>query len=265
MKFDHDLHIHSVLSTCCAHPFMTPDRILEYALEYSLETVCITDHFWDDKVEGATEWYKPQNFEHICKSLPLPKAEGVRFLFGAETELDTNLRLGISKETIDKLDFLIIPTTHGNAFTQEVCEGESPDKVRAEAWLKRVMAVLQMDLPFYKVGLAHLACFAMSPSKDREEVARILNNISTADLTRVFAKAAQLGVGIELNGTDMSFKSDTQQNAIMRIFGIAKECGCKFYFGSDCHHPNRLGEVKECFERAVELLGLTKEDKFILK
>ena len=41
MKFDHDLHIHSVLSTCCAHPFMTPDRILEYALEYYGEKTAV--------------------------------------------------------------------------------------------------------------------------------------------------------------------------------------------------------------------------------
>ena len=265
MKFayDHDLHIHSVLSTCCAHPHQTPNRILEYALEYGLKEVCITDHFWDENIEGATEWYKPQNFEHICKSLPLPKAEGVEFLFGAETELDKQLRLGIAKETIDKLDFLIIPTTHTNGFVLE--NEENSEEKRAAIWLQRVDAVLQMELPFHKVGLAHLACITISPKRDREEVARILNKISSEDLNRIFSRAASLGVGIELNGSDMDFQSEAEQNAVIRIFKIAKECGCKFYFGSDCHHPNRLGEVRERFERAVKLLELTEEDKFILK
>ena len=262
MKFDHDLHIHSVLSTCCAHPHMTPDRLLEYALEYSLGTICITDHFWDDKVEGAAEWYKPQNFEHICESLPLPKAQGVRFLFGAETELDNQLRLGIAKETIDKLDFLVIPTTHANGFVLE--NEENSEEKRAAIWVKRVGAVLQMDLPFKKVGLAHLACCTISPKRDREEVARVLSRITEEDLNKIFSRAASLGVGIELNGSDMDFQSETEQNAVIRIFKIAKECGCKFYFGSDCHHPARLGEVRERFERAIKLLGLTEEDKFIL-
>ena len=39
----------------------------------------------DDKVAGASDWYKSQNYEHITSLLPLPKADGVRFMFGCET------------------------------------------------------------------------------------------------------------------------------------------------------------------------------------
>ncbi|MBQ9543675.1 MAG: PHP domain-containing protein, partial [Clostridia bacterium] len=44
---DHDLHIHSQLSSCSSDPELTPERILAYAEQFGLKTVCVTDHFWD--------------------------------------------------------------------------------------------------------------------------------------------------------------------------------------------------------------------------
>ena len=74
MKFivDHDLHIHSQLSSCSSDPRQTKERILQYAKENGLKKICLTDHFWDSKVPGASFWYKPQDFAHIEQSLPLP-------------------------------------------------------------------------------------------------------------------------------------------------------------------------------------------------
>lgn len=56
--------------------------------------------------------------------------------------------------------------------------------------------------------------------------------------------------------------ADAESEFILRIFRVAKECGCKFYFGSDAHHPNELDEAKAIFEKAIDLLELTEEDKF---
>ena len=38
---------------------------MRYAEEMGLKTICLTDHFWDETVEGASEWYKDQNYGHI--------------------------------------------------------------------------------------------------------------------------------------------------------------------------------------------------------
>lgn len=46
-KVDHDLHIHSHLSSCSRDPEQTPERILQYAKENGFKTVCLTDHYWD--------------------------------------------------------------------------------------------------------------------------------------------------------------------------------------------------------------------------
>ncbi len=47
MKFlyDHDLHIHSKLSSCSNHPEQTAENILAYAKKNALNTICLTDHY----------------------------------------------------------------------------------------------------------------------------------------------------------------------------------------------------------------------------
>ena len=56
-QIDHDLHIHSFLSTCAKNPEQTPRRILSQAQEAGLTTLCLTNHFWDEDVPGASNWY----------------------------------------------------------------------------------------------------------------------------------------------------------------------------------------------------------------
>lgn len=264
MKYiiDNDLHIHSYLSSCSADPQQNPETILCYALENGLKTICMTDHFWDDLVPGASKWYAPQNFAHLCQAKPLPQSENLRFLFGCETDLDKFLRLGISRARMDAFDFIIIPTTHMhmNNFTITPEDGANAES-RAKTWVKRLDAVLNMDLPFHKVGLAHLTCGLID--RDRESYRKILILLPEEELFRLFTKAAQLGVGIELNASDMRF-AEEEADIVLRPFRIARECGCKFYLGTDAHHPKEFDNMKETFSRAIDLLELTEEDKFLI-
>ena len=108
MKYtiDNDLHIHSMLSLCSNNPRQNTNAILEYAKENGLKTLCLTDHFWDDAVDGASDWYAEQDFSHIAAAKPLPQCKGIRFLFGCETELNKYLTLGVSPEKYDRFDFI---------------------------------------------------------------------------------------------------------------------------------------------------------------
>ena len=100
---DHDLHIHSQLSLCSHDPLQTPERILRYAQENGLKNICLTDHFWDEKVPGASsfDFYARQDFAHVTQALPLPQSDSVRFHFGCETDIDKFLHLGLSRERMD--------------------------------------------------------------------------------------------------------------------------------------------------------------------
>ena len=262
--FDNDLHIHSKLSFCSKDPEQTPERILEYAKQNNLKTVCITDHFWDELVEGASQGYKSYNYTYISSSKPLPQADGIEFLFGCETDLNKYLTLGISKERFDLFDFIIVSITHFHmmGFTLFDNEAESAQG-RADAWIRRLDALLDMDLPFYKIGLAHLTTPLISPKRDKDIYRKILELLPAFELERLFNKAAQLGVGIELNYGDMSFEEDDAE-LVLKPYRIAKKCGCKFYLGSDAHHPDVFYNAKAVFERAINLLELTEEDKFFV-
>ncbi len=259
---DNDLHIHSHLSFCSGDPEQTTERILKYAEENGLKTICITDHFWDERVEGGFEMYKLQDFNHISLSKPLPQSENVRFLFGCEADLSPSMTLGVSKERIDEFDFIVIPTTHMHleGYPWSGKEG-SHAAIRAKAWVDRLDALLAMDLPFEKVGIAHLTVALIAPT--HEEYIEVLNLIPESEMYRLFKKCAELKVGIEINMTDMMFE-DEDKEPILRPYKIAKECGCKFYLGSDAHNPSKFLRAKEVFEKAIDMLGLTEDDKCTL-
>jgi len=116
-----------------------------------------------------------------------------------------------------------------------------------------------MDLPFEKIGIAHITCNCLAAKPHYLEV---LQMISDEDMYKNFSKAAELGVGIELNYEDMKLLDDNA-DIILRPYKIAKECGCKFYFGTDAHKPDVFDNAKNVFGKAVNLLSLTEDDKFI--
>ncbi|MBQ6846250.1 MAG: PHP domain-containing protein [Oscillospiraceae bacterium] len=260
MKFsyDHDLHIHTMLSSCSADLEQTPERILRFAEEKRLKTICVTDHFWDEAVPGASEWYVPQNFPHINKSNPLPRSGKVKFLFGCEAEMDKAFNISISKEKYELFDFIIVSTTHLHrvGFTVDEKDIETPAH-RARIWVKRLEAVLAMELPFHKVGIAHLTCKLIAPT--REEYLKTLELLSDEEMSRLFKKAAKLGVGIELNSGALNFR-DEEADTVLRPYRIARNCGCKFYCGSDAHHPNELYRAGVILERAIDMLDLDEKN-----
>ncbi len=266
---DHDMHIHSYLSLCSTHGRQVPQAMLDYALRDGLSTIVLTDHYWDERVPGASFngpyesgtaiWYAMQNTARTDLALPLPQAEGVRFLYGCETEMTKDLRIGISTEEMKRRDFIIIPTTHLHmpGFTRE--RGDFSEQVHADLWVQRFDALLEMDLPFHKIGVAHLTCSLLSPAKTAESTLKTLSLIKDEDMKHLFAKAAKLGVGIELNMSNWEVAEENISET-MRPYRIAAECGCKFYLGSDAHSPSALTLINPA--KMVERLGLEEDQKF---
>ena len=262
-RIDHDYHIHSSLSSCSGDPLETKEALFNYAKTNGLSEICVTDHYWDSAVQGASSWYAPQNFEHIASIKPLPEDAETKFLFGCETDMDKHLALGIPKERFDDFDFVIIPTTHLHmrGFTIEESDIDS-NAARAKLWVKRFDALLNSDIPFRKVGIAHLVCCLLD-NRSHEHFLKTLSLIPDDDMERLFCRAAEVGCGIELNQYDMAF-ADNEADILLRPFRIAKATGCKFYLGSDAHHPNNFNTMIKNSSRAIDLLGLEEKDKFRL-
>ncbi len=256
---DHDYHIHSQLSFCSSDPEQNNERILRYAEENGFKSICLTDHFWDESVEDAGPW---EGFGHnvISKALPLPQSDKVKFLFGGETEMRKDFVIGLAPEHYDRYDFIVIPINHLHFTGFTISEEQAATKEgRAQVWIDKLEALLNADLPFEKVGIAHLACSLMGAK--REDTPDILNLVPQEKLESLFSKAASVGAGIELNKDDIEL-AEKYPDAVLRIFKTAKKMGCKFYMGSDAHHPEALDKAPALFEKVVDLLQLTEDDKF---
>lgn len=257
-KADHDFHIHSVLSNCCHDDKQTSDAILDYAVKNGYKKICLTNHFWDDKIPGAWEWYKNQNFSHISAALPLPQGDSLQFCFGAETEMDKNFTVAITQDCLNKLDFLVIPTTHMHLKGHAIPLTATTPQQRADLWTKRLRVLLNMDLPWHKIGIAHLTCKHIATEQTVHEVVK---RIDINDMYELFKKCAKLGVGIELNFDSFSL-TDENRDILLNPYRIAKDAGCKFYLGSDAHSVSALHDAKDNFENIINLLELKESDKF---
>lgn len=259
-KFDHDFHLHSYLSKCSSDPAQTTEAMLAYAERNGLKKICVTDHMWE-RIPYLDEWYKGQDFAHISKSLPLPRSEKVQFCFGAEIEMDKYFNLSIDPKTIDKLDFLIIPTTHMTHYGC-TCEENVSEEGMAQLWFDRLAALLHMDLPWYKIGIAHLTCDLLTGRYPLSARGRILRRISRESMRVLFEMIAERGAGFELNFHADCGENKEENDYIFSIYELAKEAGCKFYLGSDSHFPNDFDFAPENFRAIIDRLGLEESDKF---
>ena len=263
-RVDHDMHIHSQLSACSSDPEQNVQNILQYALDNQLNTIVLTDHYWDNTVPGASNWYKPQDFDWISKSKPLPQHESCRFLFGCETDMDRFGVIGVPESRFDDFDFIIIPTTHLHmpGFTRLEEDSDTVEK-RAKVFIRRFEQFLGQNVPYHKIGLAHITCPLIMPKDD--DYVRVLDCVSDQTFAELFAGCAEKGCGVEINVPLRQLTDEAIRESCLRPYRIAKEQGCKFYFGSDCHHLKDFEGVCDKFRLAVDILGLTEENQFVLE
>lgn len=256
---DHDFHIHSTVSRCCHDDKQTPEAILDYAIKNGFSKICLTNHFWDENVNSEAEWIEEHGFSYVSSVLPLPQQENIRFLFGCETDMDFNNVLGISKERMNAFDFIIVATTHlhldGNTVRNKI---ETPEDA-AYHWQDKIENLLSKDLPFHKIGIAHLTTGHILKGRTAE----VLPLIPDSAMYSIFKECSVKRVGIELNVKTINM-SDEQKEIFLRPYFIAKECGCGFYLGSDSHKNSALVTAKENFEDIITQLNLKESDKFRL-
>ena len=264
---DHDFHIHSGGSMCSGDPNQTPARILQYAADEGYTAVALTDHFWDETVpmlQGGwgPDFYTSQNWAHITKQLPLPQKEGIRYLFGAEVDMTLDYTVGINPERLAQMDILLISLSHFHMtdFTISAADAATAEG-RAEVLLTKLERLLTYDLPWRKISLAHLTGPKLSGG-DADNHCAILRLMQGQRLTAIFRRIAELGMGIELNTGTFHFGNEAEEAAVVAFYAHAKECGCKFTFGSDEHKSNGFAYHRERGQRMADALGLTEEDIF---
>ena len=218
MKYivDHDFHIHSTISPCCHDENQTPETILKYAKENNFKAVCLTNHLWDENVKSVGVWHPEQRFDYITKVLPLPQDENVKFLFGAEAEMEYNFTLGISNEHLDCFDFITVSTTHLHLEGYTVKKRPQKPEEAAELWLTRFEELLKKDLPWHKMGVSHLT----GTHVFKADHAKAVSLLKTDDLYNIFSECAKKGKGVFLFGAKPGVAETAGQKLCEKVPGL---------------------------------------------
>jgi hypothetical protein len=164
-------------------------------------------------------------------------------------------------ENLEKFEFLALAVAHMHMKDVTYFEEEAVTvEDRIALYKKRMDWALALDLPWHKVGLAHPTTALIACARWEEHL-QILDGIPDEDWRRWFTFLAQKGAGIELNIEILRFTEEDLPRG-MRPYHIAKECGCRFYLGSDAHRLAQIEEAPKRFARIIEALDLTEEDKW---
>ena len=258
---DHDMHCHTCLSSCSSDPAQSVEAILNHAKQHGYTLQCITDHLWDSLVPGPSNWYAPQNIEHVSQSLPLPKDDQVKLVFGCETEFCGGTKLGLDARNYDKFDFIVIPPNHFHMKNFVRPDTYDSEEKIAGLLVQRLEDISRIDLPWRKVGIAHITCGLIFKEGDQYKV---YESVDEKRYRAVMRKFADFGAGIEINLSCFGPDWLNHRDAMLRLYRLAGEEGCKFYLASDAHHPAELSVVPARAPAVVEALGLTESDQFKL-
>lgn len=258
MKILHDFHIHTDLSVC-ARESATLENYLAIADRLGLTKLGFANHFWDERIEGANGFYKPQNFEHLCRlkpALEAAKAPGRTLYFGCETEYDPfHHGVAVTEERAEQFDFIIVPNSHTHMMMPK--EYYEPHERHLNFMVQAYEEILDSPVSRYITAMAHPFEAVCCPYDNK-----ILLRMMSGDLMkRLFDKTAERGIAVEINVASMQKKTHEEIERMPQIglFAAAKECGCKFLFGSDAH-TNLSHDHYGSAEFVAELLGLTEED-----
>lgn len=242
--------------------------------------------------------YQSLTYQMQIKSQIPKEVEGLKILVGAETEYCGMFDcLGMSREGAMQLDFLLIPHSHvhmknfvmpkfdevvqaqehlakkleeidwipkehalkmAKALPEEalvpfmVGERQNREKLVSDFMVNSFRSLLENEeLKSYSdlipVSIAHP--FQPVAAPNRMEMLKMISDETYGDL---FTVAAKRGIGLEIN-----YMTNNEED--FRLFGIAKECGCKFTLGSDMH--SRAG-MKNIFmtQPCLDHIGATEDD-----
>lgn len=269
MFIDHDFHLHTHLSLCAVGS-ATAQAYIDNARRFGFKKLGITDHMWDtehlpmlmkkeDYAEQAYEWlqgYNKQNYTHTLASraeFDAVEHPDIQVLFGCECEYDYERRdIAITPQVAEQLDLLVVPHSHTHLIMPK--RFAESDRTTALFLRDSFMDIVNSPNAKYVTSIAHpFDC-------NNKNIFRVL---SDEEFAECFSAAAAKNIAIEINSSSLegccgSF-GGVKDAPIMRMFRIAKSCGCQFIFGSDSHSKDGQNNLPYNYIAAA-VLELTEQD-----
>lgn len=230
MKITGDNHVHTILSSC-AKSDAIPKDYLDLCVKNGITVIGFTDHLWDKNITGASDWYKPQDMDHINKIRDMIPSEthGIKILFGCETEY-TGGNIGITKKSARLLDYVLIPPNHFHMKDFVIPSSVTDNAEYKKYLIDRFMEVCDINLGV-PIGIAHPFMPLGIP-----DVNAVLSSITDDEYRNCFNYAKLCDKSIEIQ-TGLATADNPEFN---RMISIACDCDCMCHIGSDSHDLKRF-------------------------
>ncbi len=260
MQISHDIHIHTHLSVCAPDKTGTIAHYYKVAKELGLKKIGISDHFWDEHIPATHDFYYNQNFPHVeqikKEIADTPNPDGIEIHFGCECEYDYAHRdIAITAEVAEKFEHILVPNSHTHMIMPKDCY--HPYEKHVDFMIQAFWDIINSPNSKYVTAIAHPFEAVCCPYNNNI----LINMISDDTFKRMFDAAANKGIAFEINmaGNRNWTLEQMLASPKVRMYRLAKECGCLFTFGSDAH-CDREHKGYEKTDELAAALGITEKD-----
>ena len=258
MILDHDFHVHTHLSYC-AEKSATIANYIQNAKRLGLKKIGISDHVWDEAWKAESDFYRGQNLAHISKireEIQETDLQGVRVYMGCEAEYNPETRsVALTELAAREMDYILVPNSHTHM--QMPKNLYTPYESHVQFMLRAFQDIVACPVSSYITAVAHPFAAICCPYDNR-----ILMSMITDDQYReCFFAARDKNIAIEINLAVFEHKSlgEIIQDESLRMFRIAKECGCRFTIGTDSHSKDGQ-DIYDLAYVIATVLDLTEGD-----
>lgn len=246
-----DLHLHTNLSFC-APSETTINSYLPFCAQEGIKKIGISNHLYSHK--GVDHTLQIKDEIHA-----LQDSLSVQVLLGCEMELFPGQEPMLNKENASQFDYVQVAPSHIFNLIHEYKNFDlsTPDKIRSMLMENFKRACL-LDL-----GVPTAICHPLYPICAPDQQG-ILDGMTDAQLAECYTLAAQHDKSIEIHAclyrNTVTLDEEGLSPSYIHMLSIAKECGCKFHFGSDAHEPQAFINKHGLLQRAAERAGICEDD-----
>ncbi len=246
-----DLHLHTNLSLC-APSETTICTYLPLCGGEGIKKIGISNHLYSHKGVEHTLQIKDE-------IQSLQDRFSVQILVGCEMELFHGREPMLHKENASQFDYVLVAPSH---IFNQMCEYENydlstPDKIR-HLLIENFKRACHLDL-----GVPTAICHPLYPICAPEQQ-EILDGLTDAMLEECYTLAAQHDKSIEIHAclyrNSVTLDEEGLSPSYIHMLSVAKECGCKFHFGSDAHRAQDFENKHGLLQRAAERAGICEDD-----
>lgn len=246
-----DLHLHTNLSLC-APCTTTINSYLTFCAQEGIQKIGISNHLYYHKGLNHTLQIKDE-IRALHDNSP------IQVLLGCEMELFPEKEPMLNKENASQFDYVLLAPSH---IFNQIHEYTSFDLSTSDK-IRRLIIENFKRACYLDLGVPTAICHPLYPicAPNQQE---ILDGMTDEQLAECYTLAAKHDKSIEIHAClyrdTVTLDEEGLSPSYIHMLSIAKECGCKFHFGSDAHETQGFVNKHFLLQRAAERAGICESD-----